>query len=210
MDFINQLYQNLLNTGIWEFIAVITGIASVWFAQKESILVYPVGIISVLIYVFIFFNVRLYADAGINLFYFAMSVYGWYHWTHKNGHTETREISVNTPKEQVLGIVLTFVSFIVIYGLIWLFNRQDTEYITSYVPFVDSFITGIFLIGMWLMALKRVENWIYWIIGDFIAIPIYFSRGLVFTCVQYIVFLVIAILGYIEWKKRWTERNLSV
>lgn len=209
MDFLHQFYRNLLDTGIWEFIAVLTGIGSVWYARRESILVYPVGIISVLIYVFICFNARLYADAGINLFYFAMSVYGWYHWTHKDGHTEMREISVNTPKEQLSGVILTIISFVIIYGLIWIFNRKDIAYISSYVPFVDSFITAIFLIGMWLMALKRVENWIYWIVGDVIAIPLYFAKGLVFTSVQYLVFLIIAILGYIEWKKRWTERHLS-
>ena len=209
MEFFNQLYQNLRDTSVWEFIAVITGIGSVWYARKESILVYPVGIISVLIYVFIFYEASLFADAGINLFYFAMSVYGWYHWTHKNGHTAIREISVNTLRDQILAVALTFVAFICIFALIWVFKRDDTAYITSYVPYVDSFVTAIFLIGMWLMALKRVENWIYWIIGDLIALPLCFMKGLVFTSVQYLVFLIIAVLGYLEWKRRWEERHLS-
>ncbi len=210
MDFFQLFYQNLIATGIWEFIAVLTGIGSVWYARRESILVYPVGIISVLIYVFLFFSANLYADSAVNLFYFGMSAYGWYHWTHKNGHVETREISVNTPKEQWLAILLTFVSFVIIYGLIWLFKHNDAEYINSYVPFIDSFVTAIFVIGMWLMALKRIENWIYWIVGDFIGIPLYYSKGLAFTSVQYIVFLVIAVMGYLEWKKRWAEKHLSV
>lgn len=209
MDFFNQFYSNLLDTSIWEFIAVIFGIGSVWYARKESILVYPVGIVSVVIYVFICFNARLYADAGINLFYFVMSVYGWYHWTHKNGHTETREISVNSTKEQILGIVLTIVSFFLILALIWLFNRDDVVYMNSYVPYVDSLTTAIFLIGMWLMALKRIENWLYWIIGDLIAIPLYFGKGLVFTSFQYLVLLIIAIWGYIEWRKRWNQLHRS-
>lgn len=209
MDFIHQFHYNILNTSFLEFIAVITGIGSVWYARKENILVYPVGIISVLIYVYICFNARLYADAGINFFYFIVSVYGWYHWTHKNGKTETREISVNSTTEQFLGVGLVIVSFILIIGLIWAFNHHDTVYMSSFVPYLDSFTTAIFLVGMWLMALKRVENWIYWIIGDLIAIPLYYSKGLVFTGFQYIVFLVIAILGYMEWKKRWQQQHLS-
>lgn len=209
MGFYQQFYTNLLDTGIWEFIAVIFGIGSVWYARKESILVYPVGIVSVVIYVFICFNARLYADAGINFFYFVMSVYGWYHWTHKNGHTEIREISVNSTGEQILGIVLTIVSFFAILGLIWLFNRDDIAYMSSFVPYVDSLTTAIFLIGMWLMALKRIENWLYWIAGDLIAIPLYFSKGLVFTSFQYLVLLIIAILGYFEWRKRWSQLSRS-
>lgn len=209
MDFFNQFYENLLNTSLLEFIAVITGIGSVWYAQRENILVYPVGIISVLIYVYICYISRLYADAGINLFYFIVSVYGWYHWTHKNGKTENREISVNSRMEQLLGVGLVVLGFFVIIGLIWIFNHHDRVYMNSFVPFLDSFITSIFLVGMWLMALKRVENWIYWIVGDIIAIPLYYSKGLVFTGFQYIVFLVIAVLGYIEWKKRWQESQLN-
>lgn len=209
MDFWDQFYSNLLNTSILEFIAVVTGIGSVWYARRENILVYPVGIVSVLIYVYICYNARLYADAGINFFYFTVSVYGWYHWTHTNGKTEMREISVNSMKERWLGILLTVVSFFLIITLIWFFNRSDKVYMSSYVPFVDSLTTAIFLIGMWLMALKKVENWIYWIIGDLIAIPLYFAKGLVFTSFQYLVFLLLAIMGYIEWRNRWLQLRQS-
>lgn len=210
MDFIHQFHSDLLNTGFLEFVAAITGIGSVWYARRESILVYPVGIISVLLYVYICFNASLYADSGINLFYFFMSVYGWYHWTHRNGESVVREISVNTFKQQALGVFLTIVSFILIFSLIWFFKRHDVVYISSYIPYLDSFTSAVFLIGMWLMALKRVENWLYWIIGDLIAIPLYISKGLAFTSFQYLVFLIVAILGYIEWRKRWRQRNLSV
>lgn len=210
MDFFQTFYSNLVNTSILEFIAAVTGIGSVWFARRESILVYPIGIVSVLLYVYLCFNAQLFADSGINFFYFIVSVYGWYHWTHRNGEIVTREISVNTFKEQVLGVLLTIVSFVVIFSLIWFFKRYDVAYMSSYVPYLDSFTSAVFLIGMWLMALKRVENWIYWIIGDIIAIPLYIGKGLVFTSFQYLVFLVIAILGYLEWRKRWQQSNLSV
>ncbi|MFH1121536.1 MAG: nicotinamide riboside transporter PnuC [Bacteroidota bacterium] len=202
-DFWNIFLSNLLDTSWLEFIAVILGIASVWYARRENILVYPTGIVSVIIYVFICFNARLYADAGINFFYFVMSVYGWYNWTRKDKAEEVLHITVNSPKQQWAGIILTIVSYWMILGLIWLFNHDDTAYMQSWVPWVDSFTTAIFLVGMLLMARKKVENWTYWIIGNVVSLPMYFMKGLVFTSFQYLVFLVIAVMGLIEWRRRY-------
>lgn len=210
MSFLQQFWENVLNTGIWEFLAVITGIASVWYARKESILVYPIGIISVVIYIFICYNAQLFGDAGINFFYFVVSIYGWYKWTHQHGKPEIREISINTTKEQIIGILLSIASFIGVLYLVRYFNGSNQQYLDSYIPYVDSFTTAVFLIGMWQMALKRLENWLYWIVGDVVSIPLYYSKGLVFSSFQYLVFLIIAIMGYIEWRKRWLERTHSV
>ena len=210
MSFLQQFWENVLNTGIWEFLAVITGIASVWYARKESILVYPIGIISVVIYIFICYNAQLFGDAGINFFYFVVSIYGWYKWTHKHGKPEIREISINTTKEQIIGILLSIASFIGVLYLVRYFNGSNQQYLDSYIPYVDSFTTAVFLIGMWQMSLKRLENWLYWIVGDVVSIPLYYSKGLVFSSFQYLVFLIIAIMGYIEWRKRWLERTHSV
>ncbi len=209
-DFWSTFLTNLFDTSWLEFVAVVLGIASVWYARRENILVYPTGIVSVLIYVFICFNARLYADSGINFFYFVMSVYGWYNWTRKGESDEVLHISVNSRKQQFSGIVLTFASYWLILGMIWLFNRADTVYMGSWVPWVDSFTTAIFLVGMLLMARKKVENWIYWIIGDVISIPMYFMKGLVFTSFQYLVFLILAILGLIEWRRRWKAQQANL
>lgn len=206
LDFWDLFTANLSDTSWLEFVAVILGIASVWYARRENILVYPTGIVSVLIFVFICFNARLYADAGINLFYFAMSVYGWYNWTRPAGNNGQLAISVNSLKQQWAYIGLTALSYWLILGLIWLFNYDDTVYMQSYVPWVDSFTTSVFLVGMLLMARKKVENWTYWIIGDIVSIPLYFLKGLVFTSFQYLVFLIIAVMGLIEWRRRY--RNL--
>lgn len=201
--------SNLMDTSWFEAIAVLLGIASVWYARRENILVYPTGIVSVLIYVFICFNARLYADAGINLFYFGMSVYGWYNWTRGGVNSTELLITKNNKVQQCTSVLYTFTAYWAILGLIWLFNRDDTVYMQSYVPWVDSFTTAVFLIGMLLMAKKKVENWVYWIIGDIVSIPLYFMKGLVFTSFQYTVFLVIAILGYIEWNRRLQESHTS-
>ena len=203
LEFWNVLLENLRDSTWLEAVAAILGIASVWYARRENILVYPTGIVSVLIYVYICFFSRLYADAGINFFYFLMSVYGWYNWTRSTGDSGHLEISINSKNQQIAGIVLTFVSYWAILGIIWIFNRDDSVYMTSYVPWVDSFTTSVFLVGMLLMARKKVENWVYWIIGNVVSIPLYFVKGLAFTSFQYIVFLILAVLGYMEWRKRY-------
>lgn len=208
LDFWDLFTANLSDTSWLEFVAVILGIASVWYARRENILAYPTGIVSVLIFVFICFNARLYADAGINLFYFAMSVYGWYNWTRPARDNGQLAISVNTTGQQWTYIGLTVAAYWVILGLIWLFNFDDSAYMRSYVPWVDSFTTSVFLVGMLLMARKKVENWTYWIIGDIVSIPLYFIKGLVFTSFQYLIFLIIAVMGLIEWRRRY--RNLRL
>lgn len=197
--------QNYFSTNLLEAIAAVLGIASVWFARRENILVFPTGIVSVLIYVYVCFIARLYADAGINVFYAAMSVYGWYNWTRKTGDSGNLKISVNSRREQIAGITATFLLYWIILGIIWYFNQDDIVYMRSYVPWVDSFTTAVFLIGMLLMARKKLENWIYWIIGNIISIPLYFIKGLAFTSFQYIIFLILAVLAFIEWRRRWIE-----
>lgn len=205
LSFFDIFYQNVLETTWLEIIAVIFGLLSVWYAKKANILVYPTGIISVLIYVYICFFAMLYADMGINFFYFVVSVYGWYNWTRKGPDRKVINITWNTKRQQWMYVGATVVAYFAIFGLIWIFKSDDTDYINSYIPYVDSFTTSIFLVGMLLMARKKIENWIYWIIGDIISIPLYFAKGLVFTSFQYAVFLLIAILGYIEWRKLYYE-----
>ncbi|TVQ15086.1 MAG: nicotinamide riboside transporter PnuC, partial [Bacteroidetes bacterium] len=193
-SFFDLFWQNVLETTLLEVIAVIFGLMSVWYAKKANILVYPTGIVSVLIYVYILIEPQLYADVGINFFYFLMSVYGWYMWTRKGPGKKIIPIRWNTKLQQLLGIVAVFVFFFVIWGLIYYFKQDDADYMAEYVYFenlkllyVDSLTTSIFLVGMLFMALKRIENWIYWIIGDIISVPLYFNKGYVFTSFQYFV-----------------------
>lgn len=188
-----------------EIIAVAFGIASVWFARKANILVFPTGIISTVIYIYICLGIELYADMGINMFYTGMSLYGWYMWTRSDGKRKIVSIRWNTKKEQALGIMMIPILYVIIFGLIYIFKQDDKQYMQSYVPYVDSFTTSIFLIGMWYMARKKIENWIYWIAGNIISIPLYFVKGLVFTSFQFTIFLVLAIMGLLEWKRVYDE-----
>jgi nicotinamide mononucleotide transporter len=194
-------WSNLLDTSLLEFIAVVFGLLSVWFAKQEKILVYPTGIISVLIYVYICFGIKLYADAGINLFYFGMSVYGWYKWTRKTSKPPLK-ITASTPRNWLTSLFMFLVSGVIILLLLLYFKAGDVEYWSTRVPYIDTFTTAIFIVGMWLMAIKKLENWIFWIIGDVISIPLYAYKGLVFTSFQFLVFLVLAVMGYMAWRKK--------
>lgn len=192
------LYQNIIDTSILEIIAVFFGLLSVWYAKKVDIKVYPTGIISVVIYIYICVGVKLYADMGINFVYFVMSIYGWYAWTKKDKTQKILPISYCTKKEHFINfLMLTFFLLSLIYVL--------SNFTDSNVPYWDSLTTAIFIVGMWLMARKKIENWIFWIIGDAISIPLYFYKGLVLTSFQFTVFLIIAVMGYIEWKQKIRE-----
>lgn len=194
----NEVYQNLQNTSITEFIAVIFGLLSVWYARKENVWVYPTGIINVLIYVYLCFYAGLYADMGINAFYFFMSVYGWYRWTHKDSESHQLPISVLSRLQWLYAIIAVSVFYVIVRYLL-------VNYTDSTVPDFDSFTTALFIVAMWLMAIKKVENWIFWIIGDALVIPLFAYKGLAFTGVQYIVFLILAIMGLVEWRKRYKK-----
>lgn len=188
------IIDNFIHTTWIEGIAVAFGLISVWYAAKNNILVYPTGIISVFLYVYICFKYGLYADMGINAFYFIMSVFGWYNWTHQAGEKAERRIS-RTSSRQKLVLISLFITFFILIRFLLI------RFTDSTVPNVDSLTTAIFILAMWLMALKKIENWTLWIIGDLISIPLYYYKDLALTSIQYLVFLIIAIIGYIEWRR---------
>lgn len=179
-----------------EAIAVSTGLLSVWFARKENILVYPVGIVSVLVYVYLCYFAGLYADMGINAFYFVMSVYGWYNWARKTRQThEHVPISRLNLSAWLYCMVIIAIFFVILYYIL-------THYTDSTVPFWDSITTAIFIVAMYLMAVKKIENWVLWIIGDFFCIFLFYNKDLKLSALQYLVFFALAIAGYVEWNRR--------
>lgn len=196
------LYANMLDTSILEIVAVLFGILSVWFARRENIWVYPTGIINVLIYVYICFNAGLYADMAINGFYFIMSVYGWYNWARQVDTTGHVPISSLSYRQLTVYILLAFLFFAIIFYILATFTN-------STVPAFDASTTALFIVAMWLMALKKIENWHFWILGDFLVIPMFAFKGLVFTSLQYIVFLALAVAGLMEWKRKMAQQKAS-
>lgn len=192
-----------------ELFAALLGIISVWYARKENILVFPFGIANVAIYVYICFVARLYANAGINVVYLISNVYGWYMWSRVDESNQKLQIKRNNPKQNVISWTSVVVIYVAVLFLLRYVNRTDTEYIQSYLPYIDSFNTAFFLVATILMAVKKLENWQFWIIGNIVSIPIYASQGLYFTSGQYSVFLVLAILGWREWKRKITNYQLQ-
>jgi nicotinamide mononucleotide transporter len=188
------LAEGLQQLSWLEGLAVFMGILSVYFSTKQHIWVYPTGIVSVLIYVWICFNYGLYADMGINAYYFGMSIYGWYLW--------------NTPKKGGEALAVTWldargwlVSLAIFFGSFLLLVFVLLEFTDSTVPYWDSFTTASAFVAMWLMAKKKVENWIFWILTDLVSIPLYFHKGLMLTSFQYLFFTGLAIAGLLTWIK---------
>ena len=179
-----------------ELIAVIFGFLSVWYAKKENMLVFPTGIISTGIFVYLLWIFGLLGDMLINAYYFAMSVYGWYVWTRKVDATHFLPISRTTRKEKAWSAFLFLAATAFVAAIYLAFDKFDT-----WTAYVDTLTTAIFFVGMWLMARKKLENWTYWIIGDIISVPLYWYKGLIFTSLQYFLFTLIAIFGYLAWKK---------
>jgi nicotinamide mononucleotide transporter len=194
-EFVHQLIVDLKNTSVLEFIAVFTGIASVWFSRKENILVYPVGMISTTIYIYLFITHGLYADASVNFYYTVMSIVGWSMWARKGSGKPVLKISKSNVREWIQAIV-----FFVACGIILFFILKS--FTDSTVPLADAFTSAAAFTGMWLMNKKKLENWIWWIITDLASIPLNTYKHLAFTSFQYLVFLVLAIMGYISWKKK--------
>lgn len=218
-DFLTEPYANVSWFMIMlEFTAAAFGIASVWFAKQEKIWVYPTGIVSTIIYIYICYNATLYGDTIINIYYSIMSVYGWYMWLRIKENSKLEISRTNFwEKLTTIGIFLFTAAFTyVVYiqsgdikihlnvsetiDLIFS-NLNSIEGIRTIKSYLDIFTTGIFFAGMWLMANKKIENWMFWIFGNMVSIPLYFVKGLGFTAIQFTIFLILAIFGYIEWRK---------
>ncbi|MCD6091727.1 MAG: nicotinamide mononucleotide transporter [Bacteroidales bacterium] len=232
IEFLIQPYQTASTFNILlEFLAAFFGVISVFYARKENILVYPTGIISTAIYVYLLSQWSLYGDLIINVYYTLMSIYGWYMWSKIIDNQQSHiTISRTNTKDKLLAtaiFIFTSAFVIIVYrhydvmpshlGFLESFNyavKQLTsgnmEDFRSATPFLDTFTTGIFFAAMWLMANKKIENWTLWIIGNIVSIPLYFVKGYGFTGIQYTIFLILAILAYISWSKKIEEQDKKI
>ena len=204
MDFIDQLfyqYSQYSNTDIsLEIIAVCFGFLSVWFSKNNNILVFPTGMINTSIFVYLLLKWSLLGDMIINAYYFIMSIYGWYFWLKGTNNTVSPISKVSNIDIRI--VVLLFISSSIFVSLVYtFFDKWET-----FISYVDILTTAIFFAAMWLMAKRKVESWIFWIVGNIISVPLYLHKGLAFTSIQYFIFTVIAIAGYIKWKELYNKQ----
>ena len=204
-DYLLQQYQGYPTLFIvLEVIAVIFGFLSVWYSKQENILVYPTGIISTVIFVYLLWQWGLIGDMMINVYYSSMSIYGWYVWTRKVDAVHFIPITRATKKENFWSIFIFLGTVLFTIAIYLYFDKWN-----DWTAYVDTFTTGIFFLGMWLMAKKKLENWIYWIIGDIISVPLYLYKGLALTSLQYLLFTIIAIYGYRTWKRSLSSGHVT-
>lgn len=188
-----------------ELIAIFSGILSVWFSKKENIWVYPSGLINTLVYIYLSFKGDLFGEAGVNLFYTIMSIYGWYNWLKKDEQlNRVVRISHSTFKQKKL----QFLFFVVLYVLIYvLLTYIQSAFAPGAVPWADALASAAAFTAMLLMTQKKVESWIWWMLTNITAIPLYFVKGYIFTAVYYTILLVLAVLGWKEWNKKANEQS---
>jgi len=197
IEFFLNAYKNAsMIQIILEFVAFVFGILSVWFAKKENILVYPTGLIATIITTYLLYVAGYLGDMMINGYFSIMSIYGWYKWARKENDAEIMAISRTNNKEKITGMVFFFVTIFVVFGI---YNFFDYEIKTA--NYIDIFASGLFFTGMWYMANKKIENWTLWIFGDIIVTPLYAYRGMGMLSLQYLIFTILAISAYLEWKK---------
>ncbi|HET8804295.1 MAG TPA: nicotinamide riboside transporter PnuC [Aequorivita sp.] len=205
-DWFFQQYKDVPNhIVILEIIAVVLGLLSAWFSKKDNILIYPTGILSTAIFVYILAFYSLLGDLIINVYYFSMSIYGWYIWTRKIDADHYTPITKTTSKEWQICIFIFVATLIFIFGIYEIFEKWN-----SWTAYVDTLTTAIFFVAMWLLARKKLENWTFLLVGNIISLPLYFYKGLIFTTFQFLLFVIISIYGYRAWKKNLNKPETSL
>jgi len=198
-----QFVEGMKNTTWLEYIAVFAGIASVWFSRIENILVYPVGLINTIIYIWLSFKYHLLGEATVNLYYTIMSIYGWILWTKRNQQHQHVVVITSSSTKEWRNQLLFFAFFYICIFIALSYLKKG--FAPGAIPWADALASATAFTGMWLMARKKVESWYWWIATNIASIPLYFVKGLVFTSVFYFILFIMAIFGLYEWKKRATK-----
>lgn len=202
---LQEVITGIKQTSLLEFVAVISGIVSVWFSRKESIWVYPTGLINTTFYIYLSFAGSLIGEASVNLYYTIMSIYGWYLWTRKNQQQKhVLHITYSNKKEWLQEILFFAAFYVAIFGALTYLKK---DFAPGAIPWADAFASATAFTAMWLMARKKVESWYWWIATNIASIPLYFIKHYVFTSVYYIILLLMAFWGLAEWKRKVHARS---
>lgn len=182
-----------------EIIAAILGIVGVWLTTKQIIWCWPVGLLNVILSIIVFYNSKLYADVTLQVFYLIMTLYGWYNWIWGGVSKNHLPVSKVRSTELIIMLITGTISFIIV-G--WLFSK----YTDAALPYIDSFVAVWGVIATYAMAKKILENWTMWIIIDSVCVGIYFYKELYAFTVLYFIFVILAVYGFVEWKKELKKK----
>lgn len=184
----------LMQTTLVEAVAVLFGMVSVILANRNSVWLYPTGIISTALYLHIMYSVQLYAEMSLNAYYLIMSIYGWVRWQQNKEDMSASAISYNSSKDWKVAISIVVIGFGLLYFIL-------SRYTDSNVPFADAIVSAFAWAGMWLLAKHKIENWIFLNISNIIAIPLLIYKGIPLTALLTVILFTVAVLGYFRWKK---------
>jgi nicotinamide mononucleotide transporter len=199
-DIFQQFLVNLKGTSLLEYIAVVAGIVSVIFSRRENIWVYPTGLVNTIIYIYLSFEGHLIGEASVNFYYTVMSIYGWWLWTRKDRTQKPLVQVTSSSGKEWLQQALFFLAFYV--AIFSALTYLKTNFYPGVIPWADAFASATAFTGMWLMAKKKVESWWWWMATNIASIPLYFVKDYVMTSVYYLILLVLAVFGLIEWRRR--------
>ena len=204
-EILNLFIEGMKATGPVEYIAVFAGIISVWYSRKENILVYPIGLINTIFYIYLSYKQGLLGEASVNIYYTIMSIYGWYMWSRRDAQKQVvLHISKSSSKEWMQQLAFFVLFYISIFAALTFLKR---DFSIATIPWADALASASAYTGMWLMTKKKLESWIWWIVTNIASIPLYFVKTYVFTSVYYVVLLGLAIAGLIEWNKRLKQTH---
>jgi nicotinamide mononucleotide transporter len=200
--FLQVLMEQVRHTTALEYISTVSQVISVWFAQKNNVWVYPTGIIGVLLAAYLYFYISeppLYAEGTVHIYYFAMSCYGWYMWIQKKQDESLKyPVRWTSAREWKITALVSFISWMVIFLLLNNLTDSDT-------PWMDSFVSAMAITAMWLMAERKIENWIFWMISNIVAIPLHIYKSFYLFAFMFLIFLIMAVYGFFQWKKMTTQ-----
>jgi len=184
-----------------ELLGALLGVLYIFFSIRQHILTWPVGLLTSVLYIIVFFRSGFYADTGLQFYYVFISIYGWYYWLKGGDKKEEEDLPVRKITRDVL--VKSTLATVLIYAFILFILIRFTD---STVPFMDSFTTALSIIATWMLAKKYIEHWIIWIVVDTVSAGLYVYKNLYPTVILFLIYTVMAIIGYFEWKKDYDKQ----
>ena len=197
----HQFIKDIVAAGWLEWVAVLSGILSVWFSKKEKVWVYPIGLINTLIYVYLSAKASLFGESMVNGYYTVMGIYGWWSWSRKDTRTKTKRLNIAYSTQRML--ILQFLFFVVFFlSFFLILSFLKNNFYPGSVPWADSLATASAFTGMWLMTRKKIESWYWWMATNFISVPLYIYKGYALTGVYYVILFALAFAGLREWREK--------